>query len=273
MKRLAALVPLTAAAAFMTATVLSGPVAANEPNRAGVVVTFGDGRSETACVEFAEPEISGAELLSRAGFPVVTAAGSGGAAVCDIGGSGCRDPNDCFCECHGSDCRYWAYYTLEEGAWRYAAIGSSQRKVRDGDVDGWAWGSGSIGSGARPELRTFEEICPPPLPTATAVPANPTESAESAVTPPVEEEATPAATVAAGPTPTFFIPGPDTTFPPALRQLAKLPTALSRWSGEEGKGEKSGSGGDFPWEIPVFGIGAAVLLGTALLLAKRRAGG
>ena len=139
-----------------------GQAAADGQNRAGIVVTFGEGRTNALCVEFSEEEISGADLLQRAGFPVVTASGSGGAAVCDIGGIGCQAPGDCFCQCHGSGCQYWAYYTLEGGAWKYSAVGASTRTVHNGDVDGWAWGSGGIGSGAKPEARTFDEICPPP---------------------------------------------------------------------------------------------------------------
>ena len=270
MKRFIALVLLAGAVAVVClgAVSLSSRAAADEPNRAGVVVTFGEGQSNALCVEFSEAEISGAELLKRAGFPVITAGGSGGAAVCDIGGTGCQDPNDCFCRCHGSGCEYWAYYTLEGGAWQYSAVGSSLRNVHDGDVDGWAWGSGSIGSGAKPEMRTFDEICPPPAPLTSTAPAVSTQPVEPGTTPAAGVETTPAQGTGAEATPTFFIPGPDATYPPGLAQLAKLPTALASWS-EEGRS----SGTDFPWEIPVFGVGAIVLLGTALLLAKRRAGG
>ena len=226
-------------------------------------MTFGEGRTNALCVEFSEAEISGADLLQRSGFPALTASGSGGAAVCDIGGIGCQDPGDCFCQCHGSGCQYWAYYTLDGGAWKYSAVGASTRTVRNGDVDGWAWGSGGIGSGAKPEARTFDEVCPPPTedtpaPPATTTPTSPTT--QPGATPPFANGTLP-------PTPTLFVP--IGTFPPALADLGKLPTAMERWrQADETPSHESG----FPWEIPVFGAGAIVLLGAALML-KRRASG
>lgn len=272
MKRAAkwARIPLLSVAALVVAVSFRAPlpstrVAAEEPNRAGIVVTFGDGRSESLCVEFSEAEMSGAELLRRSGLPAVTTSGGAGAAVCAMGGVGCDDPNDCFCRCHGADCRYWAYYTLENGAWQYSAVGSSLRKVRNGDVDGWAWGSGSIGSGAKPEAWTFEEICPPagPAPPTAPSPAEPSATPPGAnATPPPASTAQPNATVLP-----FNLA--EATWPPGLAELAKLPTALARQDEEQESAPSST--GDFPWQIPVFAVVAVVLLGTALALAKRRA--
>ena len=69
------------------------------------------------------------------------------------------------------------------------------------------------------------------------------------------------------PTPTMFLLLPGATLPPALGQLAKLPTAIDRWQAES----RNSGGSGFPWEIVVFGVGAVALLGTALMLARRQA--
>src|SRR5688500_12968698 len=52
------------------------------PNRAGVVVRFGDGRVESRCVDFAEAQVSGLAVLQRSGLPVVAEQSPMGAGVC-----------------------------------------------------------------------------------------------------------------------------------------------------------------------------------------------
>ena len=138
-----------------------------ELRHAGLVVVFDDGRTETRCVEFAEESISGAELLERSGLEVVFSGFGGlGSAVCRIDGVGCSDPDDCFCQCRGADCAYWSYWGFRDGAWRIFGVGPSQRDVRDGDVDGWVWGSGRAGPGD-----SLGAVCPAtPEPRPTAVP-------------------------------------------------------------------------------------------------------
>ena len=78
-------------------------------NRAALVVRAGDGSVQTKCVSFAEPVISGEELLTRSGMTVVINSNSGlGGAVCSINGYGCAYPSqDCFCKCQGVKCEYW----------------------------------------------------------------------------------------------------------------------------------------------------------------------
>ncbi len=112
-------------------------------HHAGLVIVFPEGRTESFCIEFSEDEISGAELLQRSGLSVVFSSFGGlGAGVCRIDDTGCGDPGDCFCHCRGADCAYWAYFGLEGGEWQFQNIGPSQRHLRDGDADGWVWGSG-----------------------------------------------------------------------------------------------------------------------------------
>jgi hypothetical protein len=141
---------------------------AGAPNHAGLVVTFPD-HTETFSVEFSEQEIDGAELLRRSGL-VVTFSGFGGlgAGVCAIEQVGCFNPGDCFCQCKSGTCKYWVYFRAENGNWVRSAVGASTRKLRDGDVDGWAWGSGTPPAGIQ-----TPSPCPTPTETAQSVPSEP----------------------------------------------------------------------------------------------------
>ncbi|GAB4208655.1 MAG: hypothetical protein OHK0022_38530 [Roseiflexaceae bacterium] len=147
-------------------------------NRAGLVVRHGDGRIISACVSFAEESISGLELLQRSGLSLVTQGSSGvGTAVCKLDGEGCDYPTeDCFCKRDGAVTTYWAYHRLSGGNWAFSPLGASSARVQPGDVDGWAWGTGSVEAGAQPPLVSFEQVCPAPAaaqppPTAAVAPA------------------------------------------------------------------------------------------------------
>lgn len=135
------------------------PSGASDDNRVAVVVDFGNGQVAKRCVSFAEEQITGYEALERSGLPVETDFQSGGAAVCRIDGQGCP-ANDCFCACRGGDgCNYWSYWHLSNGAWSYSSGGASIYQLRDGAVDGWVWGLGSVTQASPPPLVTFSEIC------------------------------------------------------------------------------------------------------------------
>ena len=148
------------------------PSGASDANQVAVVVDFGDGHIATRCVGFSEDSISGFEALSRTGLPVETDFQSGGAAICRLDGQGCP-PEDCFCSCRGGgDCKYWSYWHLKNGAWNYSAAGSALYQLRDGDIDGWVWGLGSVTQASPPPVIPFGEICVneaanSPTPTAT----------------------------------------------------------------------------------------------------------
>lgn len=181
-------------------------------HRAGLVVTFGDRRTQTFCIEFSGDTISGLEQLQRSGLPLVTSGSGGlGAAVCSIGGQGSNDPTNCFASCTGGSCAYWAYYRYVDGAWKLSPTGASQTVVHDGDVLGWSWGPGGVAAGTAPE--TPGEICP-----------NPTATPIATVTPGGPAPATP---VAATPVPTS--PPPPT---PAAEPSAPPPTASPPQVGE-----------------------------------------
>ncbi|MEZ4771425.1 MAG: ECF transporter S component [Caldilineales bacterium] len=135
---------------------------ADPPNQAGLVVRFGDGTVETACVDLgADGEMTGEELLAAAGLqPVIEYTALGGT-VCEIGAQGCGYPDEaCWCQCKGgASCVYWQYYHRIDGEWVYATIGASLRTLHAGDVDGWSWGEGEGADGVEPLLLSLDEIC------------------------------------------------------------------------------------------------------------------
>lgn len=165
--RLMTLLPL-----IVLALLLPAFTRAQEQHRAGLVVRHGDGRVATACVTFSEPSLSGVELLERSGFNMITQGGGIGAAVCKLDGEGCDYPTEgCFCKRDGTQSVYWAYSQLRDGVWAYSPLGASSTKVQDGDVEGWAWGSGDSRAGAVPPVVPLDQICTVThlQPTATAL--------------------------------------------------------------------------------------------------------
>jgi len=196
-------------------------------NQAGLVVVHGDGRVATRCVVFSEPQISGADLLSRSGVSLVSEAGPLGLTVCALDGEGCPS-TDCFCECHGTPCVYWVYYYgNSDGSWTYANVGAMSRQITNGDVDAWLWGESS----KLPPSLTFDAICGQAEPVAvspvaqvTGVPTATRELAETELVAPTETEpgAEAMATSASSPTPeataTAVVktstPAPTATAPP-----------------------------------------------------------
>lgn len=189
---------------------------AQTPNRAGIVVSFGD-RVEAQCVTFpaGRDTISGYELLDLSSFDLGIEVFPGkGEAICRIGNTGCN-PGDCFCQCKSATCTYWSYWRQVGGAWEYSSAGASSTTVQNGSVDGWSWSTGLIDQSAdnKPPDITFDAICNPtptptvsPTPTATGQPpgaptATPTPTREpSASTPTPIPSDTPTPTP--GPTPT-----------------------------------------------------------------------
>ena len=229
-----------------------GQARADGPNRAGIVIEYGD-MVQSTCVEFDEPEITGGELLSRAGFPVV-AEGSGlGTAVCSIDGVGCGDSNNCWCQCHGATCRYWAYFTLGGGEWTYSAVGAARRKVHNGDVDGWIWGVGGAGSAVKPAATSFDEVCPAEAPEMTPVPL-PASTAAASTEGAVEAPAA---------------PRPSATAVTGTPAATRTPVATI----DSGASSKEEAGPGFPRQLPAFALVAGGLLGIAGVLARRRSRG
>jgi hypothetical protein len=196
------LLALTSAAPDLTS------IHAQQSNRAGLVVRFGDGSLTTRCVEFSGATISGYDLLTRSGLDIVAAFDSGqGTAICSIEGTGCPAQSCLTCDMPN----YWSYWHLKDGAWVYSQAGASGYTVRDGDVEGWSWGSGGS-----PPVVPFDQICAtfatdtPPPPTDTPVSeATPTHTPVPPTETPVPPTATPAPS---GPTVTFPPPTPVVWF-------------------------------------------------------------
>ena len=202
---------------------LPGATMADEPNQAGLVVDFGDGRVETRCISFDEDEITGADLLlTYSGFDMVIDASSGmGITVCQLEGEGCAYPSEhCFCQCMGGGaCAYWNYFYREPGSseWTYSALGAVLRKVRHGSVEAWVWGNGTT----PPSFEgSFASICAAPTaePTATT---EPTTSVETTVSP---EPPTAAPTDRATQSPATNTPEPTGTALPAATTIPPTPT-------------------------------------------------
>jgi hypothetical protein len=220
--------------AFVIAAValllIASPAAAQEENRAGLVIVHSDGSVTTQCVAFAEPAISGADLLARSGLDLAVEASSMGGTICRIDGEGCDFPQEsCFCQCQGSPCIYWSYWRRTEGAWLYSNAGAGNTTVNDGAVEGWRWGPGTVEQAEAPPDLTFEEICASP-PIAT----DDTEPAVGA-TEPVTSSTTPAAAPspdkpASQPAEVAAVPTPTTSLLLLLGVLAALPlAALALW--------------------------------------------
>ncbi|MGQ9490119.1 MAG: hypothetical protein ACUVR4_05460 [Anaerolineae bacterium] len=150
-----------------------GAAAQSGPQRAGLVVRFGDGRVETRCITFDAAAISGVELLERSGLQIILDYNNGlGGAVCSIAGEGCAFPQeDCFCRCQGTECQYWAYYHGQDGRWLYSDLGASSYQVTDGALEGWSWGQGSFSAGTEPPFIPFDEVCPPAAAASAEPPA------------------------------------------------------------------------------------------------------
>jgi hypothetical protein len=206
---------------LLAALSLPNLAAAEELNQAGLVVQFGDGRTETRCVAFEESEITGAELLTRSGLDLSVDASSGmGITVCQIEGRGCAYPAEpCFCHCSGGgECAYWNYFFRDPGAsgWSYSALGAILRKAKPGSVEAWVWGDGHTPPA---DEVTFESVCPLPTPETTNVPASPQPPATVTATP--TATASPDELPAASPTTTA--PPPSPTPSPAARGDQDLP--------------------------------------------------
>lgn len=168
--------------------------AAAELHHAAVVIDTADGKVRKFCLAFPEAAISGAEALRRVESEVVFASyGPRGQAVCSLCGVGCP-AGDCFCD----RSKYWAYHRAGPGGAPYAfsRAGVSSTEVRDGDVEGWRWGTGDA-----PPAATVGEVCgvpEPPARTGSAAGATTTTTTPA----PTTTEANPVESAAPGATPT-----------------------------------------------------------------------
>lgn len=203
---------------LLVAGVVGAVASADAPNQAALVVVHGDGSVVTRCVAFAEPQISGLDLLQRAGLDLNLEASGVGASICWLDGEGCTFPGQsCFCQCEGASCIYWSYWRWADGAWRYAQQGAANSSVLPGALEGWVWGAGTVERAQPPPAITFDVVCAPPTPVATA-----TSTATPTFIPTETPTFTPAASGEAGATATATATA-SPTFTPATISMATAP--------------------------------------------------
>lgn len=123
---------------------------------AGLVVDYGSGAIDTACVTFAEAQISGLDLLDRSDIPYEESGGF----VTRIGDVGCpaADP---FCAAP----YYWSYWWWMPitSTWQFASTMAGGSVVTDGDIEGWRWEDWNLWPAPAPGLTpTLEAICGEP---------------------------------------------------------------------------------------------------------------
>jgi len=199
-------------------------------NRAALIVRDGAGNVTTKCVTFAEESISSEELLNRSGLSVTTKDWGDGKTLCSINGYGCPPPKDCWCRCQNGPCEFWAYYHWIGNAWQFSNVGISRHQVKNGALEGFAWGAGVYGSsGAIPPTISYDAICLPP--TATATPT-PTRTLTPTATPTPTPTATTTTSPGAGgstsePTPSGSLP--QVRFETTASSLTPNACAILRW--------------------------------------------
>jgi hypothetical protein len=247
---------------------LSGPAAAANERHAAVIVETGE-EVHQVVIRFSEDSISGIEALQRAGADPSVAGFAGlGGGVCALYGVGHPATVS---ECLGvpSDPRYWAYWHVPAGRSgfddsTYSRAGAGTVRVRDGDTEGWRFGTGdppTFVTLALPEPDPPSATAPPvPAPAAsTGAPAGPAPGGGSAPDP-----AAPGASAAATST-TLPAPGGSAAAGTAgrasttstTRSRAEVAAQQASATGEPGGG---GSGGGTALSLVGF---AAVLVALA----------
>ena len=172
------------------------------------MLVYGPDDVQTLCIRLDVPEITGMELLERAGLPVIQESTAGvGSTVCKIDAVGCDFPGEhCFCQCLGTPCSFWSYWYWQDGDWVFAQRGATTRRVRDGAIEAWVWGDGqtsppiidpaAICAGApslSAALNQDDYPGPEPIPTFDPYPGPDDEEPEEPTPEPEEPELEPTA--------------------------------------------------------------------------------
>lgn len=266
--------------AALAAAVALLPLVAKADGEAGLVIQVGD-QVTTYCVPFTGESINGEALLAASGLPVEWFGSGSGLLVCAIGTNGCFDPgsfDSCFCQCKGSDCTYWAFFTRAHGArWVYSSVGVGLAKAKDGEVHGWKWGKGGPSSAPAPADVTFEQICghpprggaaPSPTPRSTAAPSLPSPTTAPAGTAPPTGEPGSSPTTSAGAT-ASAAPSPPATAAITIVPQSPAPSPPSNAAApRSGGGDSGGSGRIVAFVIVAGGLVAAIA--GAVVWRRRR---
>lgn len=137
-----------------------GPACATEAQRAVLVVDTGS-QVLRYCVSLDDESVSGTELIVLASrqYGLSYRFGFGGGAVCMLAGVGTTG-DDCFEEYPD----FWGYWRGDGGTgWSWSSTGAASTTVSNGDVEGWAWGSGNDGSThPAPPPTGFGAVCKSP---------------------------------------------------------------------------------------------------------------
>jgi hypothetical protein len=247
--------------------------AADTGPRAVLVVDTGSS-VHRLCVALDASTVSGIHLveLASAQHGLSYSLGFGKQAVCQLDGVGVTG-GDCFADYPN----FWGYWHGDgAGGWSWAGGGGATFRVGDGDVEGWAWGSGDTASThpAPPSTRA-DDVCPP---------VDPPEPAPSHEPDPPSQQGGGAGDASGGGAPSVAAPQPSTG--PACpsgspdersrdraeerarererdREVVAEPDAAPAATTDDG--ELRATGTQLPTdEGPPIGLAAAIALGLAL---------
>jgi hypothetical protein len=244
---------------------------AGESERAVLVVDTGPDAFKY-CVKLDAETVTGTHLIELAGrqHDLTYEFGFGGAAVCMLAGVG-PTSGDCFEEYPN----FWAYWRDDgSGGWTWSSTGAATTTVAAGDVEGWAWGSGSgPDDHPAPPETVFEDVCRP----EPEQDEQPRAAARPKPTPTPVETALP--TPAAKPDPSKN----DVRKPKRrekassdqrARRAVRPSPAASRPTPRPEAASRPAAAADPPYAgIGALGVALAVAGGAGWIARRRRAGG
>ena len=151
--------------AATTATDCPAPMQSGSgSNQAGLLVTFGDGTSQSVCVSFSDPTISAYQLLVDSGLGLITQdyGGNLGQALCKVSSGrqseGCDYPNEnCFCD----RAQTWVLFEADasQTTWAASQQGISVATVGNGGVLAQLWGNTQSQPSPLPPACFLQDIC------------------------------------------------------------------------------------------------------------------
>jgi hypothetical protein len=225
-------------------------------HHAALVIEHGSGRLITRCVSFLEDQITGLQLIQRAGVEYQTQQFGGlGSAVCQLDG----EPQPVPANCLGTGA-YWQYFHRTAAGWVPSGGGASSATLRDGDADGWHY---ATGAGQLPAAVSFASVCGPApqvAATTTASHAAPAPPRSATTTPHAAPPASTASSATNLPSPQALASAPPTAASPALALAHTGPSPPST--------TKPASSPLMPWLVA--GGSAFVLLAIAAVNLWRR---
>jgi len=131
---------------------------AAEGPHAALVVDTGAADAFRYCVALPDASVTGIELIQLASeqHGLQYRLGYGGNVVCQLAGVGYESD-----ECLKEGPEFWGYWRGDgSGGWDWSSSGGNATTVEDGDVEGWAWGTGNDGSShPAPPATTFPSVC------------------------------------------------------------------------------------------------------------------